>query len=686
MDYSDAYLTQLTEGCGVPNCRTLECFSCQNFKYKNISDEEITEICTKYAQTPDHLCPNLSPFIVNTEIFELIILFEEFSNMIISEDKNADFSIFENLLKSREAFCMIFKSEYDVAYNNFSFDQEMLMQFLQAIENNSNLLNKFRRYKKQFIDLIKLFRAHPHPYVPHFFRGLALIMAFLPIFFPKVEFKNILDLYSGLLDYTFGLSEQNYSNFCYNTFKYLELTERIVKTNISFINTLETRTMLFFLEKSKNLLIIVEKFALINTDSGSPLNYKIFQSPQFSENIMSNPFFLNIICQIGNNTLLSIFHSIFTLPLKRLLREKNISNSLDFPLLIGSSNSKTLDIKVHRDTIWQDIVPELNSKPPESFQYPLNVSFYEEKGEDKGGVSREMFHILSNQIFSEEFGLFQLIDNKFYWFKSFSNKDIKSIEIVGKLLGLAFHNGIMLPIRFPLCLYKKLLKYPTTMKDLSEIKPEVASSLISLRNDDINFAELDLRFEVTSNRGSKHEIIPLKENGSDIVVSKDNVDEYIQLMINWELHKSIEIEYNAFSKGFYIPAKLDSLAAFEPEELDILMSGQTVYNWNEFKSSTIYTCGYKSESQTIRMFWKIFDELTEKEKIKFLKFLTGSSLVPVTGLKEVQLEIQKSTDTEKLPVAHTCTNILQLPDYCDEDKLRKNIKICIEYNEGFGVI
>lgn len=86
------------------------------------------------------------------------------------------------------------------------------------------------------------------------------------------------------------------------------------------------------------------------------------------------------------------------------------------------------------------------------------------------------------------------------------------------------------------------------------------------------------------------------------------------------------------------------------------------------------------------MFWQVFDSFSEENKIDCLMFLTGTKGVPINGLKEVHLNIQKSSDLNFLPVAHTCAEVLQLPDYRDIIILRKNIMICIENNCGFQLI
>ena len=56
-------------------------------------------------------------------------------------------------------------------------------------------------------------------------------------------------------------------------------------------------------------------------------------------------------------------------------------------------------------------------------------------------------------------------------------------------------------------------------------------------------------------------------------------------------------------------------------------------------------------------------ELSEEDKRKFLLFLTGSDRIPARGMEAVKLTIQRTADATFLPVAHTCFNLLDLPEY-----------------------
>ena len=54
-----------------------------------------------------------------------------------------------------------------------------------------------------------------------------------------------------------------------------------------------------------------------------------------------------------------------------------------------------------------------------------------------------------------------------------------------------------------------------------------------------------------------------------------------------------------------------------------------------------------------------------------------------------QMTIQKMDGgkrNEKLPVAHTCFNILELPPYHSEDHMKTKLLQAIHFTEGFGLV
>lgn len=59
---------------------------------------------------------------------------------------------------------------------------------------------------------------------------------------------------------------------------------------------------------------------------------------------------------------------------------------------------------------------------------------------------------------------------------------------------------------------------------------------------------------------------------------------------------------------------------------------------------------------------------------------------PVEGLAALKLTIQRGgPDTDRLPTSHTCFNVLLLPEYVSQEKLRNRLLTAIENAQGFGL-
>lgn len=103
--------------------------------------------------------------------------------------------------------------------------------------------------------------------------------------------------------------------------------------------------------------------------------------------------------------------------------------------------------------------------------------------------------------------------------------------------------------------------------------------------------------------------------------------------------------------------------------------------------STEYDGGYTNVSQIIKDFWSIVHSFSMDDKQKLLQFTTGSDRVPIGGLSRLKLVIARNgPDSDRLPTAHTCFNVLLLPEYSTKEKLKDRLIKAISYSKGFGML
>lgn len=110
------------------------------------------------------------------------------------------------------------------------------------------------------------------------------------------------------------------------------------------------------------------------------------------------------------------------------------------------------------------------------------------------------------------------------------------------------------------------------------------------------------------------------------------------------------------------------------------------FDFKELEQSTEYDGGYNAESQTVRDFWSVVHDMSLEDKRRLLQFTTGSDRVPVGGMTHLRLVLARNgPDSDQLPTAHTCFNVLLLPEYSNRDKLKDRLMKAITYSKGFGM-
>ena len=375
---------------------------------------------------------------------------------------------------------------------------------------------------------------------------------------------------------------------------------------------------------------------------------------------------------------------------------KTISNILDsrnpIPFLpmriLLNPQDIFLVINIRRQHLIEDTLNEI-SKTGINLQRQIKVKFIGEQGVDEGGVRKEFFLLFIRQIFDPNYGMFNYYKkSRFYWFNHYSFEPKIKYELIGIIFGLAIYNNIILDVKFPLAVYKKLLGKKSTLEDLKEIDPELYNSLVFIKNcNDPNLKEqLEEDFTVIDDKFGEKINVLLKPDGDKIMVDINNKDEYIDLYIDWYFNKSINEVFASFEKGFYRVFSKDLSKILNPEELELIICGNQFLDFKELKKVCRYE-EYDSNSETIIYFWEILLEFNEEEKKKFLSFVTGCDRAPIDGLGSLPITISNGgSDLNQLPSAHTCFNNLILPNYKNREVLKKKLHIAINYSEGFGLI
>ncbi|XP_063892746.1 ubiquitin-protein ligase E3A [Helicoverpa armigera] len=354
-----------------------------------------------------------------------------------------------------------------------------------------------------------------------------------------------------------------------------------------------------------------------------------------------------------------------------------------------------LRLKVRRTHIIDDALVGLEMVAMEralDLKKQLVVEFEGEQGVDEGGVSKEFFQLIVEEIFNPDYGMFtQHPDSLTVWFNMTSFETEAQFTLIGIVLGLAIYNNVILAVNFPMVVYRKLMGKKGSFEDLADWNPTLYNGLKDMLEytgsdlEEIYYQTFRICYQDVFGNAIFHD---LKENGDDIFVTQENKREFVELYADFLLNESVETQFRAFRRGFLMVTDESPLAAlFRPEEVEMLVCGSKNFDFNELEKSTEYDGGYTAESQTIKDFWSIVHSLSLDDKRKLLQFTTGSDRVPVGGLSHLKLVIARNgPDCDRLPTAHTCFNVLLLPEYETKDKLQDRLMKAISYSKGFGML
>ncbi|XP_049336939.1 probable E3 ubiquitin-protein ligase HERC3 [Astyanax mexicanus] len=334
---------------------------------------------------------------------------------------------------------------------------------------------------------------------------------------------------------------------------------------------------------------------------------------------------------------------------------------------------------VNRETVLADTLTYLKTEEHD-FCFTLQVKFVLEDGHDDGGLCKEYFRLIGQDL-AKSSGLIQSNeDSKLFWFSADTSGTTDGFYYLGIICGMAFYNQVHLNIGFPLALFKKLLHLNPTLRDLEELSPVEARNLKNLLTEDEDVVE---KFYLDFTLHGK-ELIP---NGQEVLVTKVNRQKYVDLYVDYFFNKSVEYQFTEFAKGFSEGVHVEFWTMFLPEELRLRLYGTCEYKWEELQKITTYEgCGPLDD--LIQNFWTVFLELSEEHQKKFLVFMYGSDWLPVGGLSQLRLNIRKrvyENADERFPAAQTCFGNLELPNYSDIDVLRARLVHAITCCETFGV-
>lgn len=377
---------------------------------------------------------------------------------------------------------------------------------------------------------------------------------------------------------------------------------------------------------------------------------------------------------------------------------------------------------VRRKHLLLDSVDAVMSLGREDLRKRWRIEFLGEPGIDAGGVTREWFELVTEQIFDPDFGL---------WLSSVNNQACVNINpasgtyceaslicydghdasnivfhpvamscpddhlvyfrFLGRVLGRALFDRQLVRGHMVRTLYKHLLGWPVTFEDIKAQDEDYYKSLKKLSElapDDVPNMCLD--FTVTEESMGVRRDVELVPGGREKEVTHENLAQYLEANLKYRLLERTKSQLTELLLGFFDIIPEQALTVFDANELELILCGLPDIDMRDWMENTQYSGLYSSKGRGNRVvdwFWDIVtNDFDTEMKARLLQFVTGTSGVPTRGfsvLQGIDGNIKKFTihgverDTFVYPRAHTCFNRIDLPDYDSKKELYEKLKTAI---------
>ncbi|MCL4130036.1 UNVERIFIED_CONTAM: hypothetical protein GTU68_015409 [Idotea baltica] len=238
-------------------------------------------------------------------------------------------------------------------------------------------------------------------------------------------------------------------------------------------------------------------------------------------------------------------------------------------------------------------------------------------------------------------------------------------KFLGKFMAKAVMDSRMLDVGLHECVYKWLLSEERSLglRDVISMDPSLGQTLSKLQDivlkkkklqddsqeDETPAHQLQKSIEALTIDGCKvddlslnftlpgYPQIELRKGGSDIEVTINNIEQYLQLVVEWLVREGVWRQMEALREGFESVFPVAQLQVFYPEELEQLFCGSV--DKSQWDTKQLAECcrpdhGYTHNSRAVKFLLQILSEYTPQSQRSFLQFVTGSPRLPVGGKSE----------------------------------------------------
>jgi E3 ubiquitin-protein ligase HUWE1 len=359
--------------------------------------------------------------------------------------------------------------------------------------------------------------------------------------------------------------------------------------------------------------------------------------------------------------------------------------------------NEQLELHISRKNCFSETFAQLRGRQPDQLLGPIHVRFRDEEGADAGGLTREWFQLMAEEIVNPNYALF-VHSSEGMTFQPNPLSNVNSdhllyFRFIGHIVALAVLHEVPLDLHFTRAVYRHLVGVEPGLVDLEAVDPAMSKSLQQLLSLDLDSMDMGLYFSYTEQRFGEMVEKDLVPGGRDIPVTNDNKKDYIRRTCAVRMTGAIEEQLFSLLRGFYEIIPRHAISIFSEQELELLICGMPDIDVEDLRVHTEYQ-GYTASSPQIRWFWECVAGMSQQDKANLLQFATGCSKVPpggfgnpssLNGRSSFFSIVRVDMPPKSLPLAHTCFNRIDLPAYPTNEILREKLMLAITYgNKGFA--
>jgi hypothetical protein len=306
---------------------------------------------------------------------------------------------------------------------------------------------------------------------------------------------------------------------------------------------------------------------------------------------------------------------------------------------------------------------------------------------DRGGPRKAYFEVMSKTFLDPFIAILAPSGpNGTFFFQAQKPQQaqLELLRVYGCFLGKALLCGQL--VDAPLCpiIWKMLARQPLTFLDLALCDEDLFRRLkLILEYDADTLEAVTLTFSVDMEELGTRWEVDLVEDGQNVPVTTLNRAQFCKLYAEHRMLHSVKDQVASFLEGFYsvVPAQVISVFS-TPGEIEVCINGESILDIQDWRQ---YADSDQIEPEVVGWFWEILTEMSNQDRGRVMEYATGSSRVPGSfSLLHPRFVLRRQEGIDRMPIAHTCFNMLDLSRYSSKKILERLLFLSLNLGMGFS--